>query len=225
MNTIKSRRDFLKTTAIFTALPSLSLNANELNYLKNNKLTSIKSGFMGNVFKDNSFQNLYGTSGMHSFTDLLKWKVGKNPKKYIKDNETYALEVVENAKVLENSKDYICWMGHASFLIQINGKNLITDPCLTTPPLMDRLTKIPLKISDIKPDYLLISHGHFDHLDSDTVKQFHNSTALIPLQMGNLIKNMNPSISIQEAGWYQKYDIAEGFEVYCPKYASENYAL
>ncbi len=183
-------------------------------YLKNSQLHTIKEDFKGNAFIDDVFENLYGRSGMTTFVDLLKWKLGANPKAKIKEKETYNLEVVEDASVLDKKEDYICWLGHASFLIHIDGKKIVTDPCLTNPPFIKRLTKLPFKLESIKPDYLLISHGHYDHLDSDTLKYFNDAKALTPLSMTNLVKGMNSSIKIQEAGWYQSYELEEDFEIY-----------
>ena len=195
-------------------ISSLSLKSKTKRYLKNPRLQIIKKGFLGNTLVDGTFQNLYGKSDMSTLYDLLKWKLSSNPQKKIKDNEQYKLKVIKEPSILESKKDYICWMGHASFLIQINGKRILTDPCLTAPPLTKRYTELPFPIQDIKPEYLLISHGHYDHLDSDTVKHLHHSVALVPLKMSKLIHKMNPTIITQEAGWYQRYHIAEDFDIY-----------
>ena len=61
---------------------------------------------------------------------------------------------------------------------------------------------------------MLISHGHFDHLDTNSIKKFNNSMALIPLNMSGIIKDLNPTITTQEAGWYQEYNINEIFQVF-----------
>ena len=207
----QKRRDFLKLSILAALFSSLSKSA--IIRQNNPSLKSLKEGFTAPIMKEGMFQNLYGRSGMTTFVDLLKWKLAKNPKKAIKDAETYALEVHPNKALLQKKEDYICWLGHACFLIQINGKKIITDPCLTAPPMMKRLTTLPFKIEDIKPDYVLVSHGHYDHLDADTIKVFSQAKALIPLQMSGLIKEMNPSMQTQEAGWYQEYDIDEDFQI------------
>ncbi|MCP4670886.1 MAG: metal-dependent hydrolase, partial [Desulfobacula sp.] len=69
------------------------------------------------------------------------------------------------------------------------------------------------QLGDIKPDYLLVSHGHFDHLDTDSIKHFSGAKALIPLKMTDIIKKANPDIHCQEAGWYQQYDLNENFQI------------
>jgi len=182
-------------------------------YIQNKNLKTIKKDFKGNLFVNNRFLNLYGKSGGGNFLDLLKWKLGSIASKKLKKNDEYKLNVIKNKSILNEKKDYIYWLGHASFLIQINGKKILTDPCLTSPPFIKRKTKLPIDIKDIKPDYILISHGHYDHLDLKTLEQFSSAIALIPLNMAKIINKTNKSIICQEASWYQKYDINENFEI------------
>lgn len=170
-------------------------------------LHTIKEGYAGNQMNHGIF--IEYTSKQKTFIDLIKWKLEKNNKVY-----TNHLEVLKDTKFLDQKEDYIVWLGHASFLIQIDGKRIITDPCLTAPPLTKRYTELPIHIADISPDYILISHGHYDHLDSKTLTFFDHATALIPLKMQKIIHKMNPSIKIQEAGWYQQYAIDEHFKIY-----------
>lgn len=194
---MKKRRSFIKNLLLSSVTLSLPLKAKQQEYFQ----------------KNGTFKNLYGKSGANSFCDMLKWRFSSNPNKKIKENENYHLKVIENENILNSKEDYICWCGHATFLIQIDGKKILTDPCLTSPPMFKRLTKLPFKIEDIKPDYLIVSHGHFDHLDSDTIKHFKNTTALIPLNMTQTIKDINPKIKTQEAQWFQKYKLEEDFEI------------
>ncbi|RJX29527.1 MAG: metal-dependent hydrolase [Dethiobacter sp.] len=53
----------------------------------------------------------------------------------------------------------ITFLGHACFLLEEKGKEtLLFDPFLRENPLA------PLKPEELKTDYILISHAHFDHL-------------------------------------------------------------
>lgn len=67
----------------------------------------------------------------------------------------------------------ITFLGHAAFRLQEEGKEtLIFDPFVTGNPLA------PLKLEEIKADYILVSHGHFDHL-GDAYKIAEKSEATI----------------------------------------------
>ena len=61
----------------------------------------------------------------------------------------------------------ITYYGHACFSAEINGKNLLFDPFITP----NELAK-DIDINSIKADYILISHGHEDHVaDAVTIAQ------------------------------------------------------
>ncbi|MDB5010854.1 MAG: metal-dependent hydrolase [Mucilaginibacter sp.] len=49
--------------------------------------------------------------------------------------------------------------GHATVGLEIGGKSLLFDPYITPNPLAKHID-----INSLKPDYILISHGHGDHV-------------------------------------------------------------
>ncbi|MEI6310959.1 MAG: metal-dependent hydrolase [Bacteroidota bacterium] len=51
------------------------------------------------------------------------------------------------------------YYGHACFMVEINGKKILFDPFIKP----NELAK-DIDIQTIQPDYILISHGHFDHM-------------------------------------------------------------
>jgi L-ascorbate metabolism protein UlaG (beta-lactamase superfamily) len=52
----------------------------------------------------------------------------------------------------------VTWYSHACFLIETNGTQLLTDPFLTGNALA------PVRADKVKTDYILVSHGHGDHV-------------------------------------------------------------
>ncbi len=56
----------------------------------------------------------------------------------------------------------VTWYGHACFLIESAGHRLLTDPFLSGNPLA------PVGANEVAADYILVSHGHGDHV-GDTV--------------------------------------------------------
>jgi len=53
----------------------------------------------------------------------------------------------------------LTYYGHACFSVEVNGKNLLFDPFITP----NELAK-DIKLEDISADYILVSHGHDDHV-------------------------------------------------------------
>ncbi|CAA6805789.1 MAG: Outer membrane protein romA [uncultured Sulfurovum sp.] len=204
---------FLMLTKLFS---TNFVQAKNLKRIKNNYLQTIKADFSGNIMQNGLFENLYPRDKKpRSLMEVLHSKLFRdNPYQAEKKNDTFKMKVIEDKKLLNTKEDFICWLGHATFLIQVNGKRMITDPCLTAPPFITRHTKLPISMEELKPHYILVSHGHFDHLDADTVKHFNDAKALIPLNMSETIKGYNQTIRTQEAGWFQKYEVDEDFEVY-----------
>jgi L-ascorbate metabolism protein UlaG (beta-lactamase superfamily) len=52
----------------------------------------------------------------------------------------------------------LTWLGHATFLIERNGKKVLIDPWLAGNP------SCPAAYHDVDPDLVLITHGHADHI-------------------------------------------------------------
>ncbi len=57
----------------------------------------------------------------------------------------------------------VSFHGHSFVKIESKGKNILIDPFITGNDLTD------LKVSDVKPDVIIVTHGHGDHL-GDTVE-------------------------------------------------------
>ncbi len=114
---------------------------------------------------------------------------------------------------LKAKGDLLIWLGHSSFLLKVEGKWLLIDPVLTKLFGVLRLNDPPLKAEEVLAiDYLLISHGHVDHLDKRTIQHITVQNALIPLRMGKAFKKKKGT-KIQEASWYQEYDLDEHFTI------------
>lgn len=98
----------------------------------------------------------------------------------------------------------ITWIGHSTFLIQIAGKNIITDPIFGSLSFVfRRLVPSVIKVSDLPPiDYILVSHNHFDHMDSKSLQD---------------IKLRFPSVKVLvpmgDKQWFDKHDFADVCEL------------
>ncbi len=57
----------------------------------------------------------------------------------------------------------LTWLGHGSWSISTGNHNVLLDPFLDDSPTA------PVKADDVAADFILVSHGHFDHV-SDVVK-------------------------------------------------------
>jgi N-acyl-phosphatidylethanolamine-hydrolysing phospholipase D len=85
----------------------------------------------------------------------------------------------------------ITWIGHATMLVQIDGVNVLTDPIWSerASPISfagpRRLNAPGVRFEDLPPIHaVVVSHGHYDHLDRATVERLartHRPLFLVPL--------------------------------------------
>jgi L-ascorbate metabolism protein UlaG (beta-lactamase superfamily) len=103
-------------------------------------------------------------------------------------------------------------VGHATFLIQIDGLNILTDPIWSErcSPVSwvgpKRYTEAGIRFEDLPPiDVVLVSHNHYDHLDQPTLKRLAEkgaSRAIVPI--GNLDLIQETGIPhTDELDWWQ----------------------
>jgi len=111
-----------------------------------------------------------------SFKDFLYWMLTRQPTPWP------AFIPVEQQKVkhtrVGDQELSVTFIGHSTFLIQINGCNLLTDPVWSqrASPLKflgpKRVRAPGVKFEDLPPvDMVLLSHNHYDHLDLPTLKK------------------------------------------------------
>ncbi|MHC2991410.1 hypothetical protein OB13_07375 [Pontibacter sp. HJ8] len=190
-----------------------------VRHLKNERLEVVKPDFRGNKTVAGQFVN-----GSELYTpelsNVLRWKLSRNPQRDEKKADNYVPRVVYGTDFISSTEDMVVWLGHSSFFIRVNGVTFLTDPVLYDLPLLPRRVGLPCNPEQLTGiDFLLLSHGHRDHLDSRSIHTLyqHNPTlkALAPLRAGDLLRSAEPHLPYQEAGWYQKFDMTpQGIEVY-----------
>jgi L-ascorbate metabolism protein UlaG (beta-lactamase superfamily) len=154
--------------------------------------------------------NLDGDS-FRSAADVLKWQTSAKPLKEYKKMQKSNVEVHQDTQFMHDGADGITWLGHCSFILNLNGKKIITDPVLgKVSNVMPRYTALPIHTKELVGiDLILISHNHRDHLDKGSIKllveQNPNAIILTGLKIGQLLRRWKISNQIIEAGWWQHY--------------------
>ena len=108
----------------------------------------------------------------------------------------------------------LTWIGHASFLVRMDGATFLTDPMFSrrASPLSfagpRRLVPpgVPL---DALPqvDFALVSHDHYDHLDLPSVRALARRGVrfVVPLGVGELVRRAGSEAT--ELDWWEKTDV------------------
>ncbi|WP_205503223.1 MBL fold metallo-hydrolase [Rufibacter psychrotolerans] len=180
--------------------------------LSNPELPIIKPGWQGNAFAQGKFKNEFQDPN-RSLLIALRWMVTPNPQKEEKKQDAWLPHVIDPRPFLQSKQDGLVWLGHATFFIRLGGVTFLTDPLFYNVSLKKRKVPFPVKPEELPYiDYVLLSHGHFDHCDKNslkTLRESHSFTVLTSLKMATLIKPWLPNTPIYEAGWYQQYKLPE----------------
>ncbi|EON75895.1 putative Zn-dependent hydrolase [Lunatimonas lonarensis] len=165
------------------------------------------------INEDGTFRNLYQPFDSR-FSDLVKWKLSKNPLAERKKKDSRTLSVQSASELVASSDDYLIWLGHASFLIKKEGVTYLIDPILIDNFFLKRQSELPLSLSELPAiDYILISHNHRDHCDRATIEflaeRYPHAEFLTGLGVGKVIAPWLSGQQVQEAGWFQQYTMAE----------------
>lgn len=188
-----------------------------MQYLSNPELSfhqSVPANWQGNPFEGKEFK--YERNPFRpDWSALLKMLYKPNPKRTQKKVAKYwTPEVSTDTSYLDDrEQNWVSWLGHACFLIQLNGVRFLTDPQLTDMPFVPRRVHAPFSYKDIRGvDYLLLSHDHRDHADEKCIRAICANNdlkkILCPLKLSNLIGKWVGDTPIEAAGWYQLFDTA-----------------
>ncbi len=114
-------------------------------------------------------------------------------------------------------ENFITWIGHATFLVQLDGVRILTDPIFSrraspvrfagparhVAPALDLAS-----MTDI--DVVVVSHAHYDHLDLDSLKNMPHPervTAVVPLGIAKYIADFGFKAVI-ELDWYEQTQVS-----------------
>ena len=101
----------------------------------------------------------------------------------------------------------LTWIGHASFLIQLQGLNAVVDPNFANWLfLLKRLRRPGLKVGDLPPlDLVLLTHAHFDHFHKPSLRRLPSpKVCVLPWGCGNLARRLGFERVI-ELRWWESF--------------------
>ncbi len=112
----------------------------------------------------------------------------------------------------------VAYIGHASFLIQTRGLNLLIDPVYAKRASPTRWAG-PARVNppgvafdDLPPiDFVLVTHNHYDHLDLAVLSKLNarwRPRILTPLGNDAIIRAHDGALSVEAYDWGAKVDLA-----------------
>lgn len=150
------------------------------------------------------------------------------PEKNTRPKKPLPIKVVTRAQLdaLSNNELHLIKLGHSSILLKVYGKYLLLDPIFSkrASPFSfvgpKRFQPPPIKIADLPNiDKVLISHNHYDHLDTATIKKLAKKTKefLVPLGVESDLKKWGiDKAKIKSFNWWQEYQSKDELFVFTP---------
>ena len=177
-----------------------------------------KSGWTGKPHYDgDEFKNVH-LYEENTFRDLIKWRWDALFKE-IPGPEAYDFPMAENnPDFLKENKQQptLTWIGHATLLLQVSGKNILTDPVFSdrASPFQwagpKRVVPPGMKISELPSiDMVLISHDHYDALNEPSILELfkrpagERTTFYVPLGLKEWF-NKRGITRVVEMDWWDR---------------------
>jgi L-ascorbate metabolism protein UlaG (beta-lactamase superfamily) len=156
-------------------------------------------------------------NGTHRYSEVLKWWFSGNDRGvWEKLKEDTISQFTSPQSEIRDEECQITFVNHATFLLQVDGMNLLTDPIWSyrASPYQwigpKRMRPPGIAFDDLPAiDAVLISHNHYDHLDIRTVKRLHkqhNPQFVVPLGVEKLLHSYGIT-KTTHLDWWGKYGI------------------
>lgn len=167
------------------------------------------------------FQNV-GNPRVPGFRDVLRWKMGRGPADTSPHPVTApiapTLMTPDLARIEHPKADQISatWIGHSTFLIQVAGFNILTDPIFSeycSPWPIQRLRRgFPpaLAVQELpRIDLIVLSHAHYDHFDRPSIQQMDRRIPIAaPLGLATVLRRWGFTNAV-EFDWGDHGDLGE----------------
>lgn len=172
-------------------------------------------------FNGKTFRNIDGIKA-RGLTDIIKWAATEDPGEWKNIENHPGIYGEEPEARIHNNEIRITFVNHATFLIQVDGKNILTDPVWSdrASPFQligpKRMRPPGIRFQDLPHiDAVLISHNHYDHLDIHTVKKLHERYSphfIAPLGVPAYLRKHGIE-DISELDWWEEQQLDERIKV------------
>ena len=165
---------------------------------------------------DKGFRNLYGGSGGKSLWSVFKMRWGSEWAKHSRSAHLVPRVPVDLERIHScTDACLLTWLGHSTYLIQLAGVNILTDPVFSerASPVRyagpKRYTAPAISIKDLPTIHIvLISHNHYDHMDLATAQKLGNKPLwIVPLKNARHLEGVGIT-NVVELDWWASHQVS-----------------
>jgi len=166
------------------------------------------------------YTNSDGRPSEKPLADLLRWQWTRDRSAA---DRPVALPVLHEPRATAPARPgelSATWVGHATVLLRIGGRNVLTDPMFSpraspfswTGP--DRRTPLPFALAALPHiDVVLISHNHYDHLDEASVLGLQRQAGgaplfIVPRGLDAWFRDLGIT-NVRSQGWWETRPVRE----------------
>lgn len=96
----------------------------------------------------------------------------------------------------------IHYYGHSCFAVELSNKRILFDPFIAGNPLAK-----DIDIQEVKADYILVSHGHGDHIgDAEIISRNNNAPIIGAYEVVSWLENKGLPVYHMNTGGKRKYE-------------------
>lgn len=165
------------------------------------------------------FINPFSDAPPGKMSRVLKWKVfSKNHFTDQYKTETVRPVSFDWKRVKSHRGLSITFINHASVMIKDLDTHILVDPVFNGLSFfIDNFTPLGLDLREMpKPEHVLITHGHYDHLDLPTLKSLDSNTHFItPLGYESVMNEVAPG-HLTRLDWMDDVDLGQRQIVFLP---------
>jgi L-ascorbate metabolism protein UlaG (beta-lactamase superfamily) len=158
-----------------------------------------------------------------SLQDVMRWQFGRDRQRQVWPKWAPSPHADTPPQRVDCNGVRLSFVGHASWLIQTCGVNILVDPVWS-----DRASPVrwagPKRVNDpgiafqaLPPiDVALVSHGHYDHLDIETLSKLvakFSPRIITPLGNDVTMRRANPTLRADAFDWRQRVQLDGGLAV------------